>query len=155
MRYALTFLFLFVFLLGFYAGAEAQTDVCGSDKRVTEGIEAKADKDRFYGKYATDEPAVLTEIPRPLLTPEAVRFFKPDEMVVEAVLRRDGTVSNIVFRGFLRNGMGDRVETAVRKIKFKPAKVGGCFVSQKVTLKYGIKRCRNGKVCNYAKEVVE
>lgn len=144
MKYFLTFLFRLAFISVLCAVVSAQ-----------QLPRTETDSNYLYGKYETDDPAILFEIPLPALTPEATKFFQPGEMMVEAVLRVDGTVSNVVFRGFLKNGMGDRVNVAVQRIKFRPAKVDGRLVSQKVTIKYGIKRCKNGKICTYAREYVE
>ena len=109
----------------------------------------------YYGKYETSQPALITFLPLPELTPEAVAEFSPGEMVVEVVLSAGGGIGNPVFRGYLKKGMSDRVSVAVKKIKFTPAQLDDRPVSQKVTLKYGIKKCADGKICAYAFEFVE
>jgi hypothetical protein len=112
--------------------------------------------DYIYRKYETTEPAVLTDIPLPKLTPEAIKFFEPGEMTVEPVLKSDGTIEhNSTLRGYLKNGMAASVMAAVRNIKFKPAIQDGRPVSQRVLIKYGIKRCNDGRVCTYASEIVD
>jgi hypothetical protein len=109
----------------------------------------------YYGKYETTQPAVITFLPLPELTPEALAEYSPGEMVVEVVLTAGGEITNLVFRGYLKKGMRDRVSVAVKKIKFTPAQLDNRPVSQKVTLKYGIKKCDDGKICAYAFEFVD
>jgi hypothetical protein len=109
----------------------------------------------YYGKYETTQPAVITSLPLPELTPEALAEYSPGEMVMEAVLTAGGEITNLVFRGYLKKGMRDRVSVAVKKIKFTPAQLDGRPVSQKVTLKYGIKKCDDEKICAYAFEFVD
>jgi len=109
----------------------------------------------YYGKYETTQPAVITFLPLPELTPEALAEYSPGEMVVEVVLTAAGEIGNPVFRGYLKKGMGDRVSVAVKKIKFTPAQLDNRPVSQRVTLKYGIKKCEDGKICTYAFEFVD
>ncbi|MCD9188830.1 MAG: energy transducer TonB [Pyrinomonadaceae bacterium] len=108
----------------------------------------------YYGKYETDEPAIITALPVPELTPEAVQNFAPETMEIQVILSADGTVNNIVMLGFLKNGMGDRVIRAVKKIIFKPALLGGQPVSQRIFIQYGIKKCDDGKICTFAREIV-
>jgi hypothetical protein len=108
-----------------------------------------------FGKYETTQAAVLTDLPSPELTPEAIAKFEPNEMTVEAVLTADGKIANVTFRGSLKNGMFDRVKVAVRKIKFTPALLDNQPVSQRITIKYGIKKCENNQICGYAFEFVE
>lgn len=115
---------------------------------------AQAQPREFYRKYETDEPAQITFLPAPELTPEALQKFTPETMEIEAALNADGSISNVVMRGFLKNGMGDRVLRAVKKITFKPAVLDGQTVSQRVNIEYGIKKCDDGKICTFAREIV-
>ena len=109
----------------------------------------------WYGKYETTKPAVITHLPLPELTPEAVSEFTPGEMVVQIVLTPNGETLNMTLMGFLKKGMGERVIAAAGKIKFIPAQFDGRAVPQRTTIRYGIKKCDDGKVCTYAYEFVE
>ncbi len=108
----------------------------------------------WYGKYEMDQPAVIIYLPLPELTSEASENFAPDEMTVQAILTPDGDITNIVHLGFLKNGMGDRVTKAFKKIKFKPAILEGRAVPQRIHILYGIKKCADGKICTYASEIL-
>lgn len=108
----------------------------------------------YFGKYETDEPALITSLPAPELTPEAIQNFTPETMEIQVILSVDGTVNNIVMKGFLKHGMGDRVLRAVKKISFKPALLNGIPVAQRIFIEYGIKKCDDGKICTFAREIV-
>ena len=122
--------------------------------KVNQPRRSRFEQREWYGKYETDQPAVITYLPLPELTPEATENFMPGEMIVEAVLTPNDDIIHIVFRGFLKNGMGDRVAKAVKKIKFTPAILEGSAVPQRIHILYGIKKCDDGKICTYAKEVL-
>jgi hypothetical protein len=73
----------------------------------------------FYVKYEADTNVIITHLPKPKLTPEAIENFVEREIQVQMLLKADGTVDNIVFFGTLRNGMHGRVLASIREIKFK------------------------------------
>ncbi|MBA3765405.1 MAG: energy transducer TonB [Acidobacteria bacterium] len=110
---------------------------------------------RIYRKYETTQPAVIIYLPVPELTPEAVARPALGEMIIEAVLMSSGEVDNIVLRGSLKNGMVARAVAAMRKIKFKPALLGGSPVSQRILIKYSVKKCDWGRICTRAVEILD
>jgi hypothetical protein len=114
-----------------------------------------SDANKIYRKYETTQPAVILDLPAPELTPEAVASPELGEMIIEAVLEPSGEVRNLVKRGDLRNGMTDRAMMAARKIKFKPALLGGKPVPQRIYIKYSVKKCDGGRICTSAVEILD
>ncbi len=138
---------LFLILFGFYGNV-----IYGQNSKELENNNNTVNDQKYFLKYEADSNAVLTYLPKPKLTPEAIKNFVGEEIEVEMILRADGTVDIFVFRGTFKNGMHGRVLASIREIKFTPAKFKGKNVSQKVHIKYGIKKCENQKVCTYAFE---
>ncbi len=110
---------------------------------------------RLYGKYETTQPAVITDLPVPELTPEAIAHPDLGEMILQAVLRPSGEVGDIVLRGHLRNGMTDKALAAARKIKFKPALPEDKPVSQRILIKYSVQKCDGNRICAGAVEILD
>jgi len=113
------------------------------------------DANRIYRKYETTAPAVILELPAPELTSEAIAQPELGEMIIEAVLESSGKVTNLTQRGYLKNGMTDRVLVAARKIKFRPALLGSKPVSQHIYIKYSVQKCDGDKLCTGAEEILE
>lgn len=107
---------------------------------------------KFYVKYEADKNAVFTYLPKPEMTPEAIKNFKPEEIVIQMNLNEDGTITDVVYMGMFRHGMEGKIITSIRKIKFNPAQLNGKAVTQRAHVKYGIKKCENGRICTYAFE---
>lgn len=108
-----------------------------------------------YVKYEVDENAVFINLPKPDLTPEAIKNFVPQEIKVVMLLKADGTIDSPTFYGTLKDGMHGKILASIRKIKFKPAVLDGKKVTQRVHVKYGIKVCKNNRICTYAFEITE
>ena len=81
-----------------------------------------------YQPGAGIEPPTLLREVRPLYTDEARRRSVTGDVVLEIVVRRDGTVGNLrVIRG-LGAGLDEKAIEAVRQWRFSPAKRQGAPV---------------------------
>jgi TonB family protein len=71
-----------------------------------------------------DPPTVVREV-RPTYTDEARRQAIEGDVLLEIVVRRDGSVGNVRVRRTLGAGLEQRAIDAVRQWRFSPAKKGG------------------------------
>lgn len=111
---------------------------------------------RIYRKYEISQNAVILSLPQPDLTPEAIADKTTGKMIIEAVLHPCGAaVTNLVFRGYVRNGLAERASVAARKIKFKSAMNKGRAVPQRVQIEYNFYLCDKAPICTSVKEVME
>lgn len=92
--------------------------------------------DRLYSSLELSSKAVITYKPEPGYTDEARDAGLIGMVRLRATLAADGKIKHLLVLMPLRYGMSERSIKAARKIKFKPATVGGAPVSQYVILEY-------------------
>jgi TonB family protein len=85
-----------------------------------------------------DPPTLVREV-RPQYTPEARRQAIEGDVVLEIIVRSDGTVGNIKVRRTLGAGLEQKAIEAVRQWKFLPAKRHGTPVDVVVEVSVGFK----------------
>lgn len=131
---------LAVRLEGFAAASADAADVARY-REVAESL-------RIYGRARGGEPegvfrhdevtsrAFILKKPEPSFTEEARQAGVTGVVRLRAVLAADGQVRHIIALKRLPAGLTEACVSAARKIKFRPATVGGAPVSQWVVLEY-------------------
>ena len=91
---------------------------------------------RIYSTSQLTAKAAILSKPEPGYTEEARRAGISGMVRLRLVLGADGKVRNILVMRTLSHGLTERAIAAARKIKFKPAIIGGLPVSQFVMVEY-------------------
>ncbi|MCA1632696.1 MAG: TonB family protein [Acidobacteria bacterium] len=98
------------------------------------GADARGEK--IFSNSEVETKALILSKPEPGFTEEARNAGETGVVRLRAVLAADGGVKYILILRSLRHGLTERAVAAARRIRFRPAVVGGAPVSQYVILEY-------------------
>lgn len=96
----------------------------------------KYESNKIYKPSEVSSKARILSRPAPLYTEEARQQQVSGVVVLRAVFRADGRVTDIRSVSGLPHGLTEKAVEAAQKIKFAPATVGGRPVSQYVQIEY-------------------
>jgi periplasmic protein TonB len=108
----------------------------GDDAGIGEGSGGGTGGGPFRPGTGIEPPQLLREV-RPLYTDDARRRAIEGEVVMEIVVRRDGTVGNVRVLRTLGSGLEQRAIAAVRQWRFAPATRRGSAVDVLVEVAVG------------------
>jgi TonB family protein len=86
-----------------------------------------------------DQPVAILSQPRPSYTQEARKKRVEGTVVLEVVLRADGSIGTVSVVSGLPNGLSEQAIAAARNVKFVPAQKNGVAVSTVVQLEYNFR----------------
>ena len=125
----LTLVLIFVFALSAPGATPAPQD------SGQQGCEQHAD--RVYTMRDVDEKAKIARRPEPQYPARLRGRRRSGQVKVRAVLRPDGTVTDIEVLDTTDEAYNRTSIEAAKKITFEPAQKGGCPVAQFIILIYG------------------
>jgi len=99
-------------------------------------LTADARGEKIFSNSEVETKALILSKPEPGFTEEARNAGETGVVRLRAVLAADGGVKYILILRSLRHGLTERAVAAARRIRFRPAVVGGAPVSQFVILEY-------------------
>ena len=119
-----------------FAGVEVGTGARGAAGAESGGAEPQ---DYIFRRAEVEVPARITHQPQPIFPAEARERAVEGTVIVRAVLRRDGRVSDLEVVSGLPHGLTEAALAAAREIRFEPARYRGRPVSQYVQIVYQLR----------------
>jgi TonB family protein len=130
-RGKLTIILMLLFLVTAQAQNANRRQICGGPV--------------YMGSELT-HPARITSRSIPSLTPEALAHDVHGRVVVEAILCRNGSVTDLRVVEGLPYGMTEEALAAVLKTRFTPAEMSWHTVSQRIRFEYGFNETGKGEI---------